>query len=756
MYAQVIVDVPVSEVDYEFTYIVPKELEECIHVGSRVFVEFGMQKTLGYVIELTNEPMYTLNLKEIIEVVDFENGLTDEQIKLAKNLATSLITPLTNTLNLMYPSFMKAKLVKSIKVLNYDALNAEVAELLRGNKTILVNNKILSKYNLIKKEIEKGNLELVTSIYTYGKRKLEKYYYVINNLYPPKTEKRKTVLEYLNRVGEATIDEIVENTGVSEFLVKDLENSGYLSYKEMIPKKEITKKTLSYFVSKSTDLEIAKNKFNKVEGKPYLLYTNNSKFRDDFLIEVIKETVENKKRVLILTPTILENTRITNIFKKALDLKIVSFSSKITNNDYYYNYHEILDGNVDVVITTKIGTFLPLENIGLIVAIDSESNYYINEQNPKFHTIEVLKQRSSYHNAKLIFTTSSPSIVDYFEYFQNKYTIISKIEKIENDLELVNMNDEYLSNLLSQKLKLEIANTLRLNKISVLLLNSLAYNQTVLCSSCSKLIVCPHCKVGLSYHKFKNIYQCSSCNYQTVKPICECGSTTYNHFGYGLELLKEVLLEEFKDAKIMQVDSDSFTSESDYQEFHVALEEKEVDIIIGTYPLASIYHENIRLVGLINIDSLLQKNDYRSSEEAYSIVSKLCMHKDAKVIIQGYNVNHYAVIDAMNGNYESFFTKELKLRKDFNYPPFNEISRLLIIGEFNDMYYFAHYFKRMCDNRNTTSALGPVYINRLKAVQLIIKFSDIEKITKLIEDVKSKFSDKKLIVSFERYPITFT
>lgn len=755
MYAQVIVDVPVSEVDYEFTYIVPKELEQCIHVGSRVFVEFGMQKTLGYVIELTNEPMYTLNLKEIIEVVDFENGLTDEQIKLAKNLATTLITPLTNTLNLMYPSFMKTKLVKSIKVLNYDLLNAEVAQLLGGNKTILVTNKILSKYNLIKKEIEKGNLELVTSIYTYGKSKLEKYYYVVNNLYSPKTEKRKMVLEYLSKVGEATIDEIIENTGASEYLVKDLENSGYIAYRELLPKKEVTKKTLSYYVTKSMDLEIAKNKFNKVEGKPYLLYTNNNKFRDDFLIEVIKETVEDSKRVLILTPTILENTRITKLFKSALDLRIVTFSSKITNNDYYYNYHQILDGNVDVVITTKSGAFLPLDNIGLIVAIDSESNYYINEQSPKFHTIEVLKQRSSYHNAKLILTSSAPSIVDFYEYFQNKYTIISKIEKKENDLELVNMKNEYLNNLLSQKLKHEIANTLRLNKIAVLLLNSLAYNQTVLCSKCNKLIVCPHCKVGLSYHKFKNIYQCSSCNYQTAKPICECGSTSYSHFGYGLELLKEVLLEEFKDAKIMQVDSDSFTSESDYQEFHVALEEKEVDIIIGTYPLASIYHDDIRLVGLINLDSLLQKNDYRSSEEAYSIISKLCMHKSAKIIIQGYNIDHYAVIDAINNNYEDFFTKELKQRKDFSYPPFNEISRLLITGEFNDMYYFANYFKRMCESRNTTSALGPVYVNKLKAVQLIIKFSDIEKITRLIEDVKNKFGDKKLIVSFERYPVSF-
>ena len=120
MYAKVVVDIPSSEVDELYTYIVPKELEGCIHIGSRVFVEFGFQKILGYVLELANETDYNLNLKEILEVVDFENGLTIEQIHLAKDLANDLITPLTTTLNLMYPSFMKARVTKKLKVINYE------------------------------------------------------------------------------------------------------------------------------------------------------------------------------------------------------------------------------------------------------------------------------------------------------------------------------------------------------------------------------------------------------------------------------------------------------------------------------------------------------------------------------------------------------------------------------------------------------------------------------------------------------------
>lgn len=755
MYAKVVVDIPSSEVDELYTYIVPKELEGCIHIGSRVFVEFGFQKILGYVLELANETDYNLNLKEILEVVDFENGLTIEQIHLAKDLANDLITPLTTTLNLMYPSFMKARVTKKLKVINYEQLDAEVALLFKGQKTIIVTKEILSKFSKIKKEITNGNLELITNIYTYGKRKLVKYYFLLHNPYPPKSEKRNQVIEYLRNVKEATFEEIKENVNVSEFIVNELVESGHLGFTEKLPKTESLRVSPTYQVSKTMDLEIAKNKFYKVDGKPYLLYSNDSKFRDDFILEISKDVVLSGKKVLIISPTILENTRVTNLFNNTFDYRILAFSSKLSNNEYYYNYNELINDNVDIVIATKSGVFLPLNNIGLIIALDSESNYYLNEQNPKFSTIEILKKRALYNNSKIIFTTSSPSIVDYYEYFQNKYTIISKLNKPQNNIKLVNMKEEYLSNLLSSKLSNEIERNLNEKKISVLLLNSLAYRQTVLCSECNKLIVCPDCKVGLSYHKYKNIYQCNSCNYQAVKPVCECGATSYNRFGYGLELLKEVLQEEFKSARIMQVDSDSFTSESDYQDFHVALEEGSVDIIIGTYPLASIYHKDITLVGLINIDSLLYKNDYRSSEEVFSVVSKLMMHREAKVIIQGYNLDHYSLIDAINNNYDDFFEKELKVRKDYNYPPFNEISRLLIIGEYKDMYYFANYFKKVFARMSSMNILGPVYINRIKGVQLIVKYNDFERLSKLIIEVKKKFSDRKLIVNFERYPISF-
>lgn len=754
MYARVVVDIPTSEVDELYTYKIPKELEDCIYVGSRVFVEFGFQKTLGFVMEIINEADFTGNLKDILEVVDFENGLNDDQLVLSKKLAYSLMVPLTNTLNLMYPCFMKSRIRKSLNVLNYDALDAEVALLLENKNNVLINNKILSKYSKIKKEILKGNIELKTNIYTYGKSKLVRFYKATNILFPPSTKLRSAVLEFVRGYGEATLEEIKENTGASEYVVNKLLESGNLTYEERLPKLEYYKKDITYKINKTIDFDILKNKYRRINNKPYLLYTNDNSFRDDFLLDVACDAIEEGKKVLVVCPTVLENIRITNFFEKGLDKRILSFSSKLTNSEYYYNYNKLINNDVDLVITTKSGVFLPLENIGLIVVIDSEDKNYLNEQNPKYSTVEVLKERAEYHQAKIIYTSSAPSIVDYYNYYTNKYTILSKMVPNSKDLILVNMREEYLNNLLSSRLSLEIEKNLEKKKIVVLVLNSLSYNQTILCSECMSLITCPDCLVGVTYHKNKGVYQCPSCS-KTIKPSCKCGVTKFKHFGYGLELLKEVLHEKYKEAKILQVDSETLSSESEYQDFFLALEEKEVDIVIGTNQIASLNHEDIGLVGYINIDNLLKKCDYRSSEETYSLVSKLSAKMEATVVIQGYNLDHYAITSALSGNYDSFFEKELENRKTYNYPPFIEISRLLVVGEYNDIYYFSNYFKKIFSRMSTTQILGPVYISKIKGIQLIIKYNDYDKLYKLIEEVKKKFSDKKIFVNFERYPLSF-
>jgi len=753
MFAKVVVDVQSNNTDDTFTYAVPEMLSDCIHVGSRVYVEFGFRKVLGYVLELGAETDFTGNLKEIIDVIDFEEGLSPEQIELAREIAISTKTFLTSSLALMYPSFLKSKIRKFINVLNEEELDPELKKLFKNRKKLQVTREILNNYTKIKKEIEKGNLELTSDFYRYGKYKREKYFYLLKEDYEHMTPKRCEVLDFVKARGEATLDDILENTGYSDYLVNRLVQEEYLAFEEKVPLVERMEELATKAIEYNFDQQQLKDKFNKLKGKPFLLHTNDEKFKLDLLLDLAVEAVASGKQVLIITPTLLVHKQVSVYFRKyTRGYRIFTFSSKLSTSEYYYNFNNVRSQNADIVIGMKTNVFLPLNNLGLIVMVDEDDvNYYV-DQTPKYNVLEVLKFRSNYQNAKLLMTTGALRVETYYNYFVAKYFFLEYLTEKESETKLVNMRDEVGDLLLSNTLKQALKKRLEAKETSLLILNNLSYNTDIICNSCGHFQKCPTCKVGLVYHKQKNFYRCPSCNLQIGKLICEnCNREEFRHFGFGLERLKERLKELYPEVKITQVDSESMQEKDAYDDFFLKLEENEIDIVIGTNQLAGLYHPAIKLIGIISSDSILNRNDYRSSEITFGLISKFKRY-DAEVIIQGYNLTHPAIRFALESDFESFYNQELEFRKNYRYPPFAELNKLEISGEYKDIYYYANYFKKIALKILKGECLGPVYDGSIKGVRILVKHNNFERLSNLIDEVNKKFSERKLTVNFERYP----
>ena len=86
MFANIIVDISHEKLDRPFGYIVPKELEDKVHVGTAVMIPFGRGNRLisGYVIEITNTPGFDVSkMKKIDSVVENATSVEGELIKLA-------------------------------------------------------------------------------------------------------------------------------------------------------------------------------------------------------------------------------------------------------------------------------------------------------------------------------------------------------------------------------------------------------------------------------------------------------------------------------------------------------------------------------------------------------------------------------------------------------------------------------------------------------------------------------------------------
>ena len=275
MFAKIVIDMKNEHIDDSYDYLIPDNLLEFVHVGTRVLVSFGFQDLLGYVVEVMETSAYEKNIKSIKAVLDFEQELTLEQVELAKYISKNYYVNLVSSLELMIPSFLKGQKRSYLVIKDYDKLHPVLHMLFEGKNRVFVDGKVINNYNLVRKEIEKGNISLDYDLYTYGKGKKQKIYRVENEAIF-KNEKRNQVINYCLNHPDATEEMIFSYVDCSEYLLRQLVKEGYLSYKEIVRlEEELEEKTINNAYQFTFDQTQTLERFDKGRKNNYLLYKFN-------------------------------------------------------------------------------------------------------------------------------------------------------------------------------------------------------------------------------------------------------------------------------------------------------------------------------------------------------------------------------------------------------------------------------------------------------------------------------------------------
>ncbi|MBO4667978.1 MAG: primosomal protein N' [Bacilli bacterium] len=764
MFAKVAIDVLTNNLQDTYTYHIPTELEGFVGVGSRVMVDFGVRKVLGYVVEIVSETDFAGSIRDIVEVLDFSNELSLEQVEMAKKISYDTNCSLSKALEAMYPAFLNSKYRRFVSIKNFDILDPNIALLFKDKKKIILTQEVIKNNPKIKKEIEKGALELDHDVITYGRRKYQKVYSVNPNslnVSSTFTGIRKNLISYLSQKEYATMDDIKEAVGCSGYLINSLVKQEILNVEEKIINVVLERDKVSLRnVNFSFDKKSVKDLFNNLSSKPFLFYTNDDSFANDLYLDICVDNILKDKKVLIVTPTLIANYTIYHYLRDHLrGFSVLNFSSDMTNSDFYTNYLRLTSGDVEVVVTTKVGCFLPMENIGCVIVVDEANFNYISEMTPKYHVVEMMKYRAVYHNAKIILSSNPLTVENYYNYFQAKYHLLKYIVPNNHEAVLVNMYDEVVVNegIISRKLQEKIKATLDNNKQVMLILNARGYANHLVCRHCGHVATCPKCNIPLTYYKDKDEVRCRYCGKKLESYKCVCGEDSYSMLGMGLEMVKEKLNSLYPDKKVLLVDSESMRNYSDYQNIVVAIEGGDVDIVIGTNNVLSFNnYGEFQTIGLVSCDMLLNSSDYKASYNTFSLIVNAL--KTSDVVIQGYNLDHYAITCAIENDFVGFYKEEIKVRETFKYPPYYEVNRILFTGDYKNVYHAANYlnmvFGKLFNESNL--CLGPIYLKRIKGVQLIIRHKDYDKAIKIITEVKDKFKDKNVTFNYERYPRSFS
>ena len=348
--------------------------------------------------------------------------------------------------------------------------------------------------------------------------------------------------------------------------------------------------------------------------------------------------------------------------------------------------------DINFIIGTRSALTLPFANLGVIIIDEEHDNSY--KQNKQlilnFRDFAIVRARNS--NCNIILSSATPSIETFLNVKTKKYEIVRLKKRVnKNVLPTIKILDSRKQKgLISDKLQQEIKSNISNNLQTLLFLNKRGYAPFVICKKCGVTKTCNNCSSSLTLHEFaekkKSYLLCHYCNHKEYfEDSCKiCNSINSLIFpGYGVEKVFEEVSNLFPEAKISLLSSDKVKNKSLNKEIKDITENK-VQIVIGTQIISKGHNfPFLKTVGILNIDSILNDFDFRSSEKAFQQITQVAGRagrKDLKgeVFIQTYQPNHPVIKSSISSDYEWFVNYELNERRNNFLPPFSSFISIII------------------------------------------------------------------------------
>ncbi|NYB74143.1 primosomal protein N' [Sedimentibacter hydroxybenzoicus DSM 7310] len=714
-FVQLILNNNSKSIDQLFTYGVPDALADAVEIGKRVKVNFGNNKHMIDALIVSIDCSCQIpehKIKTIIDVLDDVPVVSEEMIKLIFWIRERYICKYSDAIRLLIPAAIKYEhnIVVKAKEINNISLSDKEKELynfIKDNPLELKNLKKHYTYNDIFTVIDnlkdKDAIEIISKDKLKGKEAYEKYVSLIedkniNEYDINKTKNQVNVINYLKENKLVNIKKLSEDLGISPSVInnlikKDILKEEYILYQ--IEEKNVIKNELKLNEEQKNACESIISSDNKV----FLLHGVTGSGKTEVYMNIIEHYINENKQSIMLVPEISLTAQTIDRFEKRFGNKIAVFHSKLSKKEKLIQWTKVHNKEVDVVIGARSAVFSPIKDLGAIIIDEEHEDSYISSTSPKYNTIEVAIKMAHNLNSKVVLGSATPSINTYYMAQKGQIEIIELKNRVNNqmpDMKIIDMSSELdkgNNTLISEELYESMKKTLFNKEQAILFLNKRGYSGFVTCKKCGHVVKCDRCDVSMTYHIKGNMLKCHYCG-RTKRMMYECpkcGSKKIEQFSAGTQHVERLVKQLFPNAVTERMDVDSMTDRDCYENIYRRFKNGSIDILIGTQMLAKGFDfPNVTTVGVLVADAILNLPFYNASEKTFQLITQVSGRagrgsKTGNVFIQTYEPNNFIINAAKNNNYELFINEELKLRKEFAFPPFINIINICLISKNEDL-----------------------------------------------------------------------
>jgi primosomal protein N' (replication factor Y) (superfamily II helicase) len=646
VFADIVFDRPL---DHAYSYAVPSELLEQISVGKRVEAPFGRgdKSTIGYCVRVHSLPPLRA-VKALTRVIDNDALLTDSLLRLTRWMADYYLCGWGQVLQAVLPAGVR------------DQAGTREAVFLES--------------------VPEDQLPQTPQSLT---------------------SKQAAVLDMLRAAGTMEQRQLCRDAEVGPGVIRSLVEKGLVrKHTERIERDN----ALTEPTARETE-PIALNPDQELVWKPvkeavdnggyhsFLLHGVTGSGKTEIYLRAIEEILRQGKEALVLVPEISLTPQTIERFRGRCG-NVAVMHSHLTDVERGAHWRRIASGKVHVVVGARSAVFAPVRNLGLIVIDEEHESSFKQESTPRYHARDVAVMRAKLENIPILLGSATPSLESWANAQRGQYTLLQLPQRVENrampQVALIDLRHEPRSggrfSAISPTLERGMREALSAGGQVMLLLNRRGFSTHVHCPACGYVANCENCDLTLTFHRQRNSLMCHYCAHEQPPyrncPGCAQPSILYQ--GIGTEKLQVEIQEKFPDKVIQRMDSDTMSRPGEHQRVLDAFRVGAIHILMGTQMIAKgLDFPNVTLVGVVNADVGLHLPDFRAAERTFQLLAQVAGRtgrgeRGGRVMIQTYTPEHPSIVLAAKHDFLAFAEQELVHRKEYLYPPYQRLVRLII------------------------------------------------------------------------------
>ncbi len=345
-----------------------------------------------------------------------------------------------------------------------------------------------------------------------------------------------------------------------------------------------------------------------------------------------------------------------------------------------------------LVVGTRSSLFLPMPDLGLIVLDEEHDDSFKQDEGLLYQAKDLAYFLAGRDNALLVLGSATPDVRTFHAARQGAIHHYALEERVSGaqlpSLRLIDISSQSpQQGILAAKTLEALRAVVARGEQVVIMLNRRGYAPLMYCLSCGAVATCPHCDIGLTFHKGRERMICHYCGFAEPfpSPCPKCGSLHFLAMTEGTEKLEETLSSALGEhGRVLRLDRDTTRRPGRLEEILAAFGAGEADILVGTQMLSKGHHfPRVTLAVVADADLGLNLPDYRAAERTFQLLLQSAGRAgrgDApgEVIVQTRTPDHYCWKFLQNNDYVGFFEQEIAKRDVRRYPPFVRLALIRI------------------------------------------------------------------------------